>query len=611
MIPTPQLSRFEVRDFLGRGALGDVYLARDLEQSRDVALKVVRTAAVAPDLLDAEKNGALLQQRLASISPQVPAVFAFAEEEEFFWISMEYIEGGDLAEALQQGPIPEDRALRIAVQLCEFLVVLHGYQDEIGGRPIRGIVHGDLKPQNIRLQADDRVYVLDFGIARQLSLSRSWTHHQFGSLPYIPPERLSRGEVNSGSDLWAVGVILYFLVSGDLPFAGGATSEVEHQILRHKRRPLPAQVSPAFGWIISRCLQPQESLRYASAEELTHDLQALREGRSYTRPNHLLMSQPTIRTTGAPPAAPAISVTIQEVEAMSRSLSSPQRPSRRRTLVVLGMLLLLLVAYSQVYLRAEARELRRSLLIAESSDVDTLWQRFSHLQRFDPFGIVSRTAGESMKEVLTRTTDQLLQGAHSAENPIPQEEWDRAIRHLSAVLALDGAGVEYHSRLAFCRGHRLLAEAHSLEDEGESVAAQRKREEAISHFTSASELDPRWPEPQVSLALIYAKELPDLHRLEAAITEAERRGYEEPHRLAGYRVSTYLTEGERLYSLALSARGSDRERDLLAEAIQNLSRAIDLADRLPGDPETERHRANAVRRLAIVENRYLNLDLPW
>ncbi|HEV7518426.1 MAG TPA: protein kinase, partial [Thermoanaerobaculia bacterium] len=182
------VDRFEIKDFLGRGAIGDVLLAWDPEKSRFVALKVVRVSKSDPEMLEAEKNGLILQAQLAAVAPQVAAVYEAGQDGDFFWVAMEYVAGTDLAEILAKGPLPEARAVAITLELVSMLEVCHEFSAEVSGRRIFGIVHGDIKPENIRLQEGDRVRVLDFGIAKHLSQTRRFTVNLFGSLPYTPPE---------------------------------------------------------------------------------------------------------------------------------------------------------------------------------------------------------------------------------------------------------------------------------------------------------------------------------------------------------------------------------------------------------------------------------------
>ncbi|HEX2644417.1 MAG TPA: serine/threonine-protein kinase [Thermoanaerobaculia bacterium] len=280
MLLRQQVGRFEMRDFLGRGAIGDVMLAWDPERQGEVALKVVRTRQADPEMLEAEKNGVSLQQQLSRAAPQVAAVYEWGQDEGFFWVCMEYVPGDDLSAVLSRGALPEPRAVEIALQLCEMLEVCHEFSAEIGGRKVFGVVHGDIKPENIRLQDGDRVRVLDFGIAKHLSQTRRFTVNLFGSLPYTPPERLERGIVDRHSDLWALGIVLYIMVSGHRPFAGATAEELDRQIRRGTPPlPLPPSVSPRLAWIIEKSLAFDVGERYATASALRADLEAFRDGR--------------------------------------------------------------------------------------------------------------------------------------------------------------------------------------------------------------------------------------------------------------------------------------------------------------------------------------------
>ena len=315
-----QVGRFGRRDFLGRGAIGDVYLAWDPESQREVALKVVRANRADPEMLQAEKNGVEIQRRLSSVAPQVAAVYGWGEDGVFFWVAMEYVAGDDLSQRLSRGPLPEDRAASVACQLCDMLEVCHNFSTEVGGRKVYGIIHGDIKPENIRLQEGDpgreRVRVLDFGIAKHLSQTRKFTVNLFGSLPYTPPERLDRGGVDRHSDLWAVGVVLFMCVAGYSPFDGDDPEEVEGKIRRgDPPRPLPASVSPALGRIITRSLAFQVAERYATAAEMKADLEADLDGKP------LPSEQPRPRVAGA------MGVDGEDLSATRRTGRSP-RPDR-------------------------------------------------------------------------------------------------------------------------------------------------------------------------------------------------------------------------------------------------------------------------------------------
>jgi hypothetical protein len=276
------VGRFEIRDFLGRGAIGDVLLAWDGREERLVALKVVRIARSDPEMLAAEKSGLALQEQLARVAPQVAAVYEAGEDGDFFWVAMEYVDGTDLSRILTRGPLPEPRAVAIAFELVSMLEVCHEFSAEVGGRRILGIVHGDIKPENIRLQGEpsaERVRVLDFGIAKHLTQTRRFTVNLFGSLPYTPPERLERGVVDRHSDLWAVGVVLAAMVSGRRPFPGNTAEDLEQAIRRGVPcLPLPPTCSAALEWIVYKSLAFEVRRRYQTAADLRADLAALRDG---------------------------------------------------------------------------------------------------------------------------------------------------------------------------------------------------------------------------------------------------------------------------------------------------------------------------------------------
>lgn len=322
MLLRQQVGRFEIREFLGRGAMGDVMLAWDPERQAEVALKVIRLRGADPEMLEAEKNGVSLQQQLSRAAPQVAAVHEWGEDGEFFWVCMEYVAGSDLSALLSRGALPEDRAIAIALQLCQMLEVCHEFSAEIGGRKVFGVIHGDIKPENIRVQASgpgdsdtDRVRVLDFGIAKHLSQTRRFTVNLFGSLPYTPPERLERGIVDRHSDLWALGIVLYIMVSGNRPFPGSTTEELDRRIRRgDPPNPLPPSVSPRLAGIIEKSLAFEVERRYPTAAAFRADLEAFRDSQplpSQSRPSQDTTAggvdlSATRRTDGAvPPPPPA------------------------------------------------------------------------------------------------------------------------------------------------------------------------------------------------------------------------------------------------------------------------------------------------------------------
>jgi serine/threonine protein kinase/DNA repair exonuclease SbcCD ATPase subunit len=270
MINENKLGRFEVRRQLGRGGIGDVSLAYDPLNKREVALKVIDTSIADREMLEAEKQGARLQEQLSRDVPQIARVYEIDQTGEHFYIAMEYVQGTDLSEFLLRGPFPGPRALSCAIQLCEILDRV--FLSEEGRRD--RVVHGDIKPQNIRIEPEDKVRLLDFGVAKRVSPTRQYTGNVFGSLPYLSPERLAERKVSIQSDLWSVAVVLYQMLTGELPYQGDTDEEMKEKILRGG---LPQPVSPRLHAklrpVLARCLEVNPSARFASAADLKAELE--------------------------------------------------------------------------------------------------------------------------------------------------------------------------------------------------------------------------------------------------------------------------------------------------------------------------------------------------
>ncbi len=190
-----KIGKYEILRKLGRGGMADVYLAHDTENGDAVALKLIEHAADADTIaaIEAERRGAELQAHLAAIDPRVVRVYESGDADGFFFVAMEYIDGQDLAELMRRGPLATGFATDVAIAVAKTLDNAHNLSIDIGGKDFHGVVHGDIKPKNIRIDARGEVRVLDFGIAKALSLSRRLTRNEFGSVPYASPERLDFG----------------------------------------------------------------------------------------------------------------------------------------------------------------------------------------------------------------------------------------------------------------------------------------------------------------------------------------------------------------------------------------------------------------------------------
>ena len=201
-----RIGPYDIHQEIGRGGMAVVFLASDTSTGQRVALRTV-PGYTAPDVLAAEHRGAELQEQFCRVSGFVPQVYKYGTESDYFYVAMEYLDGENLSQAIRRGPLNETRALAVAIELCRFLEDARGFTWTVEGREVRHLLHGDLTPANVRLTSDGRVKVLDFGIAKALSMSRKVTRNDFGSLAYLSPERIeSGGEMDATDGFWALGV---------------------------------------------------------------------------------------------------------------------------------------------------------------------------------------------------------------------------------------------------------------------------------------------------------------------------------------------------------------------------------------------------------------------
>jgi serine/threonine protein kinase len=222
-----RIGPYDIHQEIGRGGMAVVFLATDTTTEQRVALRTVPTYT-APDVLAAEQRGAELQEQFCRVSGFVPQVYKYGTEADYFYVAMEYLDGENLSQAIRRGPLPETRAVAVAIELCRFLEDARGFTWKVEGREVRHLLHGDLTPANVRLTSDGRIKVLDFGIAKALSMSRKVTRNDFGSLAYLSPERIeSGGEMDATDGFWALGVMLYEMVRGAQPFSAPDTRRLE------------------------------------------------------------------------------------------------------------------------------------------------------------------------------------------------------------------------------------------------------------------------------------------------------------------------------------------------------------------------------------------------
>ena len=259
-------TRYRVLKLLGRGGMGAVYLCRDEELQRDVALKVIRPEIAAdPSVLDRFKREIQLSSRVTHRN--VLRVYDLGEADGVRFLTMQFVEGEDLSSVLKRlGPFPLPRLTHLFRQVCEGLAAAH---DE-------GVVHRDLKPQNIMVDAADHVYLTDFGLAKNLGgTAMTELGAVMGTPAYMAPEQVRGEAVDRRADVYALGVILYEMASGETPFSGGSVYEVMMRRLTTTPKPV-TDLNPAvpayLRKIMERCLAVDPAARYQTAHEVLADL---------------------------------------------------------------------------------------------------------------------------------------------------------------------------------------------------------------------------------------------------------------------------------------------------------------------------------------------------
>ncbi len=269
------LAHYRIVEKIGEGGMGAIYRARDGRLGRDVALKVLPPGAKS----DESARARLLHEARAASAlnhPHVCTIYDVGKVNDQAYIAMELIEGRELASLLASGSLPVETVLRYGAQIAGALAHAHE----------RGVIHGDLKSSNVMITTDSRAKVLDFGLARRLQqveldaatqsrVSLAEAGGIAGTLHYMAPEVLRGQGAGARSDIWALGVVLYEIAAGELPFKGQAAFELTSAILYEPPGPLPARLPAGLRRVILRCLAKELGQRYQSASEVRAALEAL------------------------------------------------------------------------------------------------------------------------------------------------------------------------------------------------------------------------------------------------------------------------------------------------------------------------------------------------
>jgi TolB-like protein/Tfp pilus assembly protein PilF/predicted Ser/Thr protein kinase len=263
--------KYRILEELGRGGMGVVYKAEDTKLKRTVALKFLPPELThIPDIKERFMREA--QAAAALDHPNICTVHEFDEAEEKTFISMAYIEGQSLKKKIESGPLEFEEALRIATQVAEGLQEAHK----------KGVVHRDIKSANIMMDERNLAKIMDFGLARKAGgtlITKDGT--TMGTIAYMSPEQTQGEEVDFRTDIWSLGVVMYEMFTGQLPFKGEHEQAIVYSIQKEKPKPitdLKSDIPVSIEQVVSKALEKNPDKRYQQAEELLDDLKSISAG---------------------------------------------------------------------------------------------------------------------------------------------------------------------------------------------------------------------------------------------------------------------------------------------------------------------------------------------
>lgn len=408
--------RYRIESLLGQGGMGRVYKAWDKELERMVAIKVVRQGIMnEASALKRFKQELLLASKISH--KNILRIHDMGTVGDTRFITMAFVEGQDLHQILQDNPqMPLERTLKFARQFAEALAAAHA----------EGVVHRDLKPQNILVDKEDSIYVSDFGLAKSFEESSAGltkTGAFLGTPRYMSPEQVEGKPADQRSDIYAYGLILYEMLTGDVPFTGESTLKVMYQRIQEKPKN-PKLTKPDLpNWLVRitmKCLERGPEARYQSAYEILADLQGSRSGSGGSM---IGMSRSGSRTV---------------------QIQIPEFAERRWVLPVAGVVLLIILALAIPPVRhlilpggaSNTSKVSGVPPLSEGKFVAVL--PFKVLGDDQSLGYVAEGLNEALSSKLFQLKDLRLASDAAVSKVSKKDSLEKIARNLGANLIVDG-----------------------------------------------------------------------------------------------------------------------------------------------------------------------------
>jgi hypothetical protein len=446
---------------------------------------------------------------------------------------------------------------------------------------------------------------LDFGAAIFLSPFKTSKTNEFQSKAYCSPERLESTKVNAQSDLWSLGVVLYELVVGRVPFDGNTAAEVERSILQRRPPQFPQnpQYSAGLRSIIRKALSPNIGDRYPSAAAFKSDLIRFREGQR-TRAEKEEDSQVTIQTQKpegerpptvdldrterttrailehAEPAqnrsAPDLQAASDEETNLGKSIGStaPKRRGRYLRLVArVAALIVVLIVANDLRVWLQARGLSTDLLAGQIS-TEQAWNEYQSLSAQSIMGFL--TVQPALKQRFINDAIRVIDNYHMDNPDVRENDWKASVTGLKRALEMYPSEKEVKGRLFYCEGHVERINGEAADRRNQRDTARKRFNEAINKFNLASGELPQWPDPYLGLARVYAYGLDDIENGTKMIERLDQLGYSLGKREKATLADGLRVRGQRLWKESRTIGDFEHADEILAKAEEYLNRAINI-----------------------------------
>ena len=559
--------RYRIIRKLKGGGMARVYLAEDPQMKRTVFLKIIDPAIDedSREVIDAERRGAALQDQLARREPggRIAQIYEIADLDGYFYIAMEFVEGEDLSEVIRRGPIPPDRSVQIALDVLIVLERAHAFQAYVTDREYKGIIHGDIKPGNIRITPGGQVKVLDFGIAKAIAATRGKTQNYFASARYSSPQRLETGEVDAQADLWSVATVLFEMLTSKPYFDAVDVPKLEAAIRKYDSLKQSTMLLPSgLREVVRKALDPDPRKRFQKSSEFKTAL----ERRSVAQ------------APSADPDATRRTVAPEPDTDPTRRTATSQPPSGQRLPWLSKVLPLSL---ESVFVKVGVVTALLFVVLMWIGYEIRMWHRADALRSRIESSQIS--ADEADKERLTLEKSAWLPAPlFPAKNALRDRYLADAEHVISNYRSFSpGAAVSkndwLHARNALNKAVRLAPDNKSIRGDLQIVEGHLKiraqdYKGALQDFGDAKTLLDHSPDPHLGLALVHLMN-GELDRAEEEYQAASKLGA-RPGRLQQQNLAAaYKSRGDRSMALAKQLRELDKMQQAYRNADADLERA--------------------------------------